>query len=583
MAANPKLIIDIITDASKAGKGIDEASGKFGKFNTVMGNLVKPAAGVLAGITALGVGAVAAASDLQQAAGGTEAVFGDSAAQIEKWASTAATSVGLSSAAYQTFAAQIGAQLKNLGVPMDQVAGKTDDLISLGADLAATYGGTTEQAVSALGAAFRGEADPAERYGLALNQTAVNAELAARGQSELEGSALTAAKAQIIMEMATNQAGDAVGQFARESDTLAGRQQVLQASIADMAAELGTALLPIITPVVAALADFAKWVQENSQLVTLIIGIIGALAAAVIAYTVAQWAMNIAMAANPVGLVIAGIILLIGAIVALGVFIANNTEEIRGFFVSLWEGFMSIVQAVADWFVSIWTSVTDRFRQGWDQIAGFFASLWSGIQAVVAAVASWFVSVWQSAVASVQAVFSFFANLVNSIINGIRSIVGTVANWFASVWESAVRSVTSVIQTLQSIFMGVFNAIQGAINGVVGAFNAIVNAVKNVINWISRIKIPDILGSIGGLFGGARSAAPMTAFAAAPASGFAARGLTGSVPSLAAYGARSAAGGTVINVSGGLDSADTIARRIAQVLSQRDRRTHGVTIARSVR
>ena len=67
-----------------------------------------------------------------------------------------------------------------------------------------------------------------------------------------------------------------------------------------------------------------------------------------IAYTVAQWAMNIAMAANPIGLVIAGIVLLVAAIVALGMFIANNTEQIRKFFEDLWAGFMSIVQVVAD-------------------------------------------------------------------------------------------------------------------------------------------------------------------------------------------------------------------------------------------
>lgn len=579
MPGNPKLIVDIITDASKAGKGIDDATGKFGKFNTVMGNLVGPATAVLGGITALGVGAINAASDLQQAAGGTEAVFGSSAAQIEKWASTAATSVGLSSAAYQTFAAQIGSQLKNLGVPMDQVAGKTDEMIRLGADLAATYGGTTADAVSALGSAFRGEADPAERYGLALNQTAVNAELAARGQSELQGSALTAAKAQIVMEMATKQAGDAVGQFARESDTLAGQQQVLQASIADMAAELGTALLPVITPVVAALADMAKWIQENSGLVTLIIGIIGALAAAVIAYTVAQWAANIAMAANPVGLVIAGIILLIGVIAALGIWIANHTKEIRGFFEDLWSGIQSIVKAVADWFVAIWSSVTDRFRQGWEQIASFFRGMWAGIQSVVGTVAGWFTSVWTGTMDRFRAGWQQIASFFTSLWSGIQSVVGAVANAFASAWQSAINSVASVINWLGSIFAGVFNGIQGAINGIVGAFNAIVGAIQNVINWIGRIKIPDVFGAIGGLLGGA-SATVATAGFASPAV-FSARGNV-AAPSAAVYGA-SGAGGTVINVYGGLDSSDAIARRIQSVLSDRDRRSSGVNLRRRVR
>lgn len=555
MPGNPKVIVDIITDASKAGAGIDQATGKFGKFNSAMSKMVGPAAAVVGGIAVLGTTAISAASDLQQAAGGVEAVFGDGAKQIEAWASTAATSVGLSETAYSNFAAQIGAQFKNLGVPMDQVAGQTDDLIRLGADLAATYGGTTEEAVSALSAAFRGEADPAERYGLSLSATAVNAELAAQGLTGLEGEALTAAKAQIIMAKATDQAGGAVGQFSRESDTLSGQQQTLNAQLTNTAAALGTALLPVITPVVAALADFAKWIQENTTLVSVIIGIIGALAAIVLVYAAAQWVANAAMLANPVGLIIAAIVLLIAAIAALVIWVANHTKEIGEFFTSMWEGVMQVVGAVGNWFKSLWTTIANFFK-----------------------------SVWQAAVNVVVAIFRYWQGLINGVINGVRSVVGTVANWFKSVWESAVRGVEAVIKTLQGVFTSVFNAIMVPIKAVIGFFGDIVSAIQNVINWLGRIKIPDVFGAIGDFFGGSQSVA-----AAAPASGVSAfagpvvsgRALT-AVPSPTYYGAGSG-GGTVINVSGGLDSADTIARRIRSLLESRDRREGGVRIVRATR
>jgi len=56
-------------------------------------------------------------------------------------------------------------------------------------------------------------------------------------------------------------------------------------------------------------------------------------------------------------------------------------------------------------------------------------------------------------------------------------------------------------------------------------------------------------------------------------------------PSAGVLTSRAAAGGgsTTININGGLDSADTIARRIQQLLTQRDRRANGVTITRSAR
>lgn len=57
--------------------------------------------------------------------------------------------------------------------------------------------------------------------------------------------------------------------------------------------------------------------------------------------TVAQWALNSALLANPVGLVIAGIAGLIGA----GVALYKNWEKISSFFVSAWESIKSAVSA----------------------------------------------------------------------------------------------------------------------------------------------------------------------------------------------------------------------------------------------
>src|SRR5699024_4545988 len=102
---------------------------------------------------------------------------------VHRLGENASTAVGLSSRAYQESAAVLGAQLQNLGFAGDQLVGTTDGLIALGADLAATFGGTTQEAVNALSAAFRGERDPIERYGVSIKQTQVNAWLAANGMS----------------------------------------------------------------------------------------------------------------------------------------------------------------------------------------------------------------------------------------------------------------------------------------------------------------------------------------------------------------------------------------------------------------
>src|SRR5690606_23277167 len=117
----------------------------------------------------------------EQSSGAVETVFKKDAATITKFAETAWKNVGLSQSETQEMATILGSQLKNLGMPMEDIANQTMDLTKLGADLAATYGGKTSDAVSALSSLLRGERDPIEKYGVGIKQADIDAEKLALG------------------------------------------------------------------------------------------------------------------------------------------------------------------------------------------------------------------------------------------------------------------------------------------------------------------------------------------------------------------------------------------------------------------
>lgn len=190
--------------------------------------------------------ATKAASDQEQAVGALTATFRENSAAMQQNAREA-TNIGLSITDYSNAAAKLGGQLSNLGVDQKDLAVTTDDLINKAADLAAQYGGTTMEAVDALGAAFRGEADPAERYSLALNATQVAAEQAATGYDKA-GAMLSLINKQ--MEK-TGSAGAAM----REFDTAAASVARAQAEFDNATASLGEALLPALTKAAQAAAD----------------------------------------------------------------------------------------------------------------------------------------------------------------------------------------------------------------------------------------------------------------------------------------------------------------------------------------
>lgn len=241
-----KVEVDVVTDTSKASRGLDS----FGKRVGSMGTAVRAgaaAAGIA--VVALTVQAVKSASHLQQAVGATEAIFGRYSKSVQKNAKAASTAVGLSKADYLDLANVLGSQLKNAGTPVDKLAGKTKSLIATGADMAAVFGGSTKDAVEAVSSALKGETDPIERYGVSIKQADIAARLAALGQSKLTGTALKSAQAAAVLDLVTKQTSATQGQFAKQTGTVAEQAQIMGARWENIKATLGSALLPVLSAV----------------------------------------------------------------------------------------------------------------------------------------------------------------------------------------------------------------------------------------------------------------------------------------------------------------------------------------------
>jgi hypothetical protein len=247
-----RVLVDAAQGAQQLGRLSDEAEGVGDSFKKMLG-----AAAAFAGVTGFIKGAVDAASKLQQSTGGVEAVFKSSSSSVKQFATDAAQALGLSRSAYQDLATVIGSQLKNAGVSMDQLAPKTDQIITKGADLAAMFGGTTAEAVDALSSALKGERDPIEKYGISLNQASIDAEIMAQGLDTSTTAAKTAATQQATLALIYKQSADAQGAAAREADSYASVMQQLNAVWENTMADVGTALLPLMSSLGKALQDLA--------------------------------------------------------------------------------------------------------------------------------------------------------------------------------------------------------------------------------------------------------------------------------------------------------------------------------------
>lgn len=247
----------VLGNVEQKASGLGRAFSEVGK---VAGGFL--AANVIAGAGQKIIGffdsTIQKASDLEQAIGGTEAVFGDASSTITRFAETAAQDVGLSERAFRELTTGVGGQLKRMTGDVDLAKDSSIDLTRVAADLAATYGGTATEAMEAFGSALRGEADPAERFNLNLKASVVNAKAVELGLAETTSSVDENAKAQAILALITEQSADAQGQFAEESDTAAGKAAIEQAKMENLQATLGEKLLPVqvaVTKAKIALVD----------------------------------------------------------------------------------------------------------------------------------------------------------------------------------------------------------------------------------------------------------------------------------------------------------------------------------------
>lgn len=198
--------------------------------------------------------AIAGARDLERNIAGLNTVFEDSSFRMQAF-SKQAVEMGLSLNEASKSSVFIGSVLKQSGFSIGETADLTERLVGLATDLSITYGYDVQEALLGMTALFRGEYDPIEKFGVAMKQSEINAELAARGFAGLEGAARRYAEQQIRVELLFQRSQDAQGALTRQSGTLAVEQLKLAATFANVRDTVATSLLPVIADLMVAMRE----------------------------------------------------------------------------------------------------------------------------------------------------------------------------------------------------------------------------------------------------------------------------------------------------------------------------------------
>jgi hypothetical protein len=245
-----------LNKAQKALAGLGGPAGKLGNIlkASVVPGLVAAAGSVLVFTKGL-LPAIQAASDLQENTSKIKVIFGDAGRAVTDFAKTAARDIGQSQNQVLAAAGTFGTFGKAAGLAGDQLATFTNDFITLSADLASFNNATPDEAINAIGAALRGEAEPLRRFGVLLNDATLKSAALELGIYSGSGALTAQQKILAAQKVIYEQTGDAQGDFERTSDGLANQQRILSAQFENVKTKIGELLIPAFSALVKFLND----------------------------------------------------------------------------------------------------------------------------------------------------------------------------------------------------------------------------------------------------------------------------------------------------------------------------------------
>jgi hypothetical protein len=470
------LILSLVDQVSKVAKGIKGELGDVGKAGkdaklsladigkglakvggaAVVGGIGIAVAGITGAVATLST-TIGPASDLAETVSKVGVVFGDQADRILAFGETAARSMGMTKEAALSAAGTYGNLFRSMDMAETTSADMSTGLVSLAADLASFNNMDPTEVLDKLRAGLTGETTPLKALGVNINADTIKAKAMEMGLVGVGEELSASAKAQASYALIMKQTSLAQGDFARTSDGLANQQRILKASMSDLKATVGTAVLPVVQNLAGA---FSKLLQNEK-----VQGLIK---------TVTERLSELGQRVSEViDSLSSGD--LAGALTSL--FGEDTAGKIMGVAESIGE-FLDKVQVGLEWLKANQDSV----------IAGFAAAI---LTVLVPAFISWAAAAVPAAIATIAALAPILAIVaavglaVGLLVAAWKNDWGGIRTYLTSLWEGTLKPIfDKLVEWLQTNIPIALEALSGFWE------NTLLPAIQTVANWITGTLLP---------------------------------------------------------------------------------------------
>lgn len=487
--AGPSIMVRVLGDVTGLGKSFDDASGKgtsaASKLHTAFrgtldmlnqSGVLGPFGAALAGADSalsqiaghakevgpvmMGVGAAVAGVGMALQAAGSK----EQASHQQLQAAVEATGHS-----YDEYATRVEAAIKTnekFGTEADKTQdalrslttatgdpAKALDLLSTATDLAAAKHEDLATAADQLGKVYNGNTRLLKQFGISTKD--------ASGQVK--------SQSEIMTELSTKLSGQA----SAAANTFTGHLAAMKAMVMDHIAMFGQKYGPAITTAGAAMTGLGAAIQIVNAITQTEIVTKAAAAVATGAMTAAQWALNLAMSANPVMLVVLALAALTAAVILaythIGAF-RSAVDAMGRAAVAVFGAVVSAASAAFGWISQHWplllAILTGPFGLAVFEIATHFSSIVSAAEAVPGRIVSAFGDVGNLLYNAGSEIIKGLGRGIEDALKGVLDTVGGIAGKIASLKGPLDYDRRLLEPAGTAIMEGLSNALTGGMSDV---------------------------------------------------------------------------------------------------------------------
>ena len=275
-------------------------------------------------------------------------------------------------------------------------------------------------------------------------------------------------------------------------NALTPKQQETIVKIGLIVAAIGP-LLVVLGTLLSSIGSIMTWAPKIVSGISSVIGIGGKLMSGL----KALWAV---LAANPIVLVIAAV----AALVAAFIYLWNNSEDFRNFWINLWEKIKEITKTVVDAIVTFFTetipnalnSVKEFFQKTWDAIKTGVSTAWNAIKEtisnIVNGIKEFLSNAWDAIKDRASSAWNAVKETISGVVNGIKdflsgawdAIKDRASNAWDAIKEKASTAWNAIKETISGVVNGIKDFLSGAWDAVKTAASTAWNAVKTTVTTV---------------------------------------------------------------------------------------------------